>query len=825
MSNLSNIPIVNKLEDVQPGKAIKTMYTATKGAYGSFSFNVPDDAVEIIDNLETPNGYFYFICIGYNNIGDLKLVADRVIQNKISWETLNTAGLCTVSGATFNSDHPKTGRCTIRIPVANTKSTTIENINEWTAITVGDNLVNILTSDQEDFWNINSINSWAMNTPMTNMSNRVILGDTVDEENGVVTISDRTSTYIGADVGFRPVLNIPDFVHPVNRISDPFYPECNLKLIHNVKKCQVGQAIPCRYTVTEAGKLGTFSLFGLADGEVIPDRPGYTPDGVFFFVCVGYEPNGMKKFVADRVIQTGISWETLNNEGLCTFPGKDAKSICNVDESKIRILTSGIVRNDMNKESSEWDKIIYSDTVGSSNQSTELINNWNHEKTRSWMMNTPGKTDDLGNAADMSYRVYRGKEDQEYRYNVKRSAVSTFASDSVGFRPVLIAPEKIGNTTYPECKLEKARIAVKAKPGQAVPCAYTVMSPNTFGEFSSLGTSVKDVISDRPPETPNGTFYFVCVGYEPSGALKFVADRVIQNSISWEVLNNAGLCTFSGRDVSSLTGVDGSTMRLLTSNIVRNDQDRISSEWDYVIYNDNIGGTDISSELVNDWNYEKTKSWMMNTPSVTDDLGNPANMSYRITRGAEDRGYKAVIKRTSDSNFASLAIGFRPVLTIPINGQNIVMSEARVTPTHIYKRDAHMYNEFVLIPDDATIADVTFEYFINDQPLNEEDNIVHPLTNSIEVDIPYDRLNTGENIVSITSYCLGKTKIFKYKIIKEIAGDKVRYRDYPSYTGGFELNKLSLDNNAVIGAKFVDDYNTLTRVKLPSNLLKIEIKE
>ena len=99
------------------------------------------------------------------------------------------------------------------------------------------------------------------------------------------------------------------------------------------------------------------------------------------------------------------------------------------------------------------------------------------------------------------------------------------------------------------------------------------------------------------------------------------------------------------------------------------------------------------------------------------------------------------------------------------------------------------------------------------------------MTDSLDVTIPYDKLEVGNNIVSITVSCLGKNKIFKYTVVKEISGDTTRARDYPAYAGGFQLNNLSLDNNAVVGAKFVDDYNSLQRVKLSSNLLKIEIVE
>ena len=83
--------------------------------------------------------------------------------------------------------------------------------------------------------------------------------------------------------------------------------------------------------------------------------------------------------------------------------------------------------------------------------------------------------------------------------------------------------------------------------GDAIPCDY-MASSNAAGVFSNFGTAAKTNIPTASSATPNGTFYWVCVGQDALGRKKFIADRNIQHSISWDVLNSVGLA--SGRDLA-----------------------------------------------------------------------------------------------------------------------------------------------------------------------------------------------------------------------------------------------------------------------------------
>lgn len=88
-----------------------------------------------------------------------------------------------------------------------------------------------------------------------------------------------------------------------------------LNLKSNIKDMQVGDAIACRYTASSNG-VGVFSELGTCTANEIPVGGSSSPDGLFYFIHVGYDHKGRKKLVADRNIQHSISWDTLNAMGI-----------------------------------------------------------------------------------------------------------------------------------------------------------------------------------------------------------------------------------------------------------------------------------------------------------------------------------------------------------------------------------------------------------------------------------------------------------------------------------------------------------------------------
>lgn len=88
--------------------------------------------------------------------------------------------------------------------------------------------------------------------------------------------------------------------------------------------------------------------------------------------------------------------------------------------------------------------------------------------------------------------------------------------------------------------------------GKRIRAAYWTKAQNTFGGFYSFtqDMSIHGVISEWIPtgttSITNGGFYFICVE-DISGKKKLIADRVIQNAISWNTINAIGLS--SGKSV------------------------------------------------------------------------------------------------------------------------------------------------------------------------------------------------------------------------------------------------------------------------------------
>lgn len=86
------------------------------------------------------------------------------------------------------------------------------------------------------------------------------------------------------------------------------------KIKTKVTDMTVGSFISCDYAALP-NMFGTFSNLGRSTKSEI-SASSSTPDGKFYFIMVGYDNKGRRKLVADRNIQTGISWDTLNTAGL-----------------------------------------------------------------------------------------------------------------------------------------------------------------------------------------------------------------------------------------------------------------------------------------------------------------------------------------------------------------------------------------------------------------------------------------------------------------------------------------------------------------------------
>lgn len=185
-------------------------------------------------------------------------------------------------------------------------------------------------------------------------------------------------------------------------------------------------------------------------------------------------------------------------------------------------------------------------------------------------------------------------------------------------------------------------------PGDYVWCKYTAAS-GVVGVFSDIATKIDVEVSSQlipvaSTATPNGYFKFILVGYDRLGRKKFVADRNVQHTISWDSLNTAGIA--SGGVPASIDGKTFSTIRLLSGGISSFDRD---NEWDKIVAESTLGGTITAGDNAV-WNWSgigssnSTRSSSVNTQVVA-------------------RGNTTVINRGSiDTTYTT--VGFRPVLLV-----------------------------------------------------------------------------------------------------------------------------------------------------------------
>lgn len=192
----------------------------------------------------------------------------------------------------------------------------------------------------------------------------------------------------------------------------------------------IGDYIVCNYTAT-SGAVGTFSNFGGTAGTEIPLANSInSPNGSFYLIKAD---KGL--LIADRVIQTNITWDTLNTGKV--VQGKP--QTFNQTTGIIRCLTGGVAYANTNGNSStaksvfgnfpknnEWDKYIVNSTLNGTIKAGDIAV-WNYNLTRSWVQETP-----ILAINPNTYRMTRGYTDTVYDC---LPYISTSNNGVDGFRP------------------------------------------------------------------------------------------------------------------------------------------------------------------------------------------------------------------------------------------------------------------------------------------------------------------------------------------------------------------------------------------------------
>lgn len=194
--------IKTSIEDINSiGDMISQKYSAlTSGQVGAFSeFGTTVAPLIPVTSSAMPNGSFYWIYFGNDNLDRKIFIADRNIQHSISYDALNVGGI--INEKVFDFGLGNKYKTSIRLLSGGTTSTDIDN--EWSNIIVGSTLNGIITAGDNAVWNWSGISSWTSSTG--NVSpNRIIRGSTNVGATNAPTGTATTS--VSTTIGFRPLL-------------------------------------------------------------------------------------------------------------------------------------------------------------------------------------------------------------------------------------------------------------------------------------------------------------------------------------------------------------------------------------------------------------------------------------------------------------------------------------------------------------------------------------------------------------------------------------------------------------------------------------------
>ena len=783
-----------------------SFYTSKDRVFHDFSIIEGEPALADSESCIRDVNFYFTNSEGAYNGNEKYLVCDTVLNKGITWNTTNA-----VNGDGLDLTWSKYD---IQDYIQLIDS--LEDDDDYTDYVLSDSKFN--TNDIEATW----VNNGAT---IENTQNFIARGDANTSYEFTSTNKDTNYDYIG----IRPRLFFNSRSKQIHRFNSETY----LPVVRKVADLEPGKAIACCYTATTKGTPTSNFVIGKNGKSLLPDYGLDTPDGYFYFICVGYAPSGALKCIADRNVQVNVSWEELNNLGYCVTSGRSLK-FGSAKNCLIRLPNTVSETTSGWNNLGEWDECIsYYGQHGISPSSNDV---WNAASYKSWTLVTPQTA--MGN------RIVRGAQDETTVSNTytQENYSSGTVNELIGFRPVIEIQTYVSEddiTTYPECTLEIVKSLGKCRPGQAVACEYRQDTSGVAGGVAAFNfnpDTTKDPIPDPAPATPNGKFYFVCVGYAPSGAKRFIADRNIQTSLSWEALNNANYCVTSGVDVSEITGFPNSIMRLMISDVTNYNMDISSSEWDRYLMRENIGNTNISASGCKYWNMKKTLSWMCNTPHDVNASGSMGTMSDRVIRGKETIDYEVESNMISASTTASSSIGFRPLLDVRMTGKS-ADHFCKINTTNVYEKNINNLNisidgEYEFFDDELTVDKCVIKMFINNIENIEFSPVLSDNDHTYHYELPITKLNFGNNIIKIVITTFDDidtagnfiNKIdneFEYNIFREKAGDLSKKRDYETYTAGFDQGNMTIENKSVVNNNKIQFPNCPEEIKIPNNTISI----
>ena len=416
--------------------------------------------------------YMNFIKAGYKPNGDIILLADRTVQQGISYKQLfdanltNFTKLCELSTPEFQMYYG--------LPRSSTHNDGSED--EWHAL-----LDPSYTGGKElyDFYNT-AIASFTQTIAVEKDDEGRVGGSSKVICRGAgsaMGFNNVESTGTEKWYGWRPMLVI-DRNTPVAKYAPPVLP-----VVNEIADITKGKCISCDYVVTSPTAIGTLENLGNAQLGLLSDYTNKT-SGSFYFVCVGYTRN--KKYpilVADRNIHTGLGFNAISQIG-------DGSNTCEDGITTAFDLTSynvrlagalGHVDVDYEDAVDEWDAFIV-DGLNSCSQASVF----HDDKIVSWTRTRYEDTTDI---------VVRGLTKHQ-RHLPSQVSVGM---EEVGYRPILILEPKISITKL----LITPYVGYKVhEPASKFKCEISIVnSDNEPVEYYLRLKSNNDIISPTSKDT------------------------------------------------------------------------------------------------------------------------------------------------------------------------------------------------------------------------------------------------------------------------------------------------------------------------------------
>ena len=362
--------------------------------------------------------YFNFIYCGRTKEGFFKFLADRVIQQEIPYNVLVNNNFdkimenpITVTNSEIN------GTVYMGFPTSGLQE---GEEGEYDKYILDDSI--IPGNNREDIWH-NTVGTYTVSRPEYKDSKGV---DVSDLSHGYLVRGNTTDgteyrkiAYNASDYtfGLRPVMIVvPNGGTAINT------PPAKVDLVNKISQLTIGKGIEVDYVAGTTGSVGTFKNLGKASGGYIPTKNNPTPNGKLALIHVGTESDGRKILMADRVIQTNISYDTLSAVSTITIDGVNY-------EARLPMTQSG--------GNNGYDPITVNDGEYN-NFVTNTVSGTDEEKALAW--NTADSLTITGTMhTGINTHYMRGLDDQlESSIPQKVLPSGTYIANNIGWRPVFV---------------------------------------------------------------------------------------------------------------------------------------------------------------------------------------------------------------------------------------------------------------------------------------------------------------------------------------------------------------------------------------------------